>query len=247
MNATCNPKRRSGGGGSFAPPWESVLQSSFASGAIPGISLFRPLVTLPPITLIFLVLASVYLLRRGRGGNRQLLVIVFPKLGILRLDAGVADSLVTTDRTALAALFADVRESDMVPPSCDVLMIYGDLDSSGRFVNGGAALRDLIRDSGAKVVVIATENADERYTKATLSAGHGKANLVLTLARKGDATPRFLSQLFAAMGRSVPMEEAWVQSAPQDADDPANAAGPELLFVQEIGPLWFKPQVTRDG
>ena len=201
--------------------------------------------TLPPVTLVFLVLATVYLLRRRRGGNSQLEVIVFPKLGILRLDAGVVDSLVTMDRAALAPLFADVREGSVVPPSCDVLMIYGDLDSSGRFVNGGAALRDLIRDSGAKVVVIATENADERYTKAALPAGHGQANLVLTLARKGNATPRFLSQLFAAMGQSVPMEEAWVQLAPQDVDDPANAAGPELLFVQEIGPLWFKLRVKR--
>ena len=108
-----------------------------------------------------------------------------------------------------------MEESQTNAPACDVLLIYGELDEKGRFRNSNLGLREIIRDSGAKIVVVASENPASHYIAAGKRTSYGSANLVMTLDRKGDALPTFLVGLFTAMRRGTPMPKAWAALAPQ--------------------------------
>src|SRR5262245_41021778 len=109
-----------------------------------------------------------------------------PALGLLNLQGAAAAELVTGDTAALGPLFDAVRTSDATSPSCDVLFVYCALDWLGRVRNSSSSLREIIRDSGAKVVVVATEHSTFRYIAATKKdVGYGRANLVMTLRRRG--------------------------------------------------------------
>jgi hypothetical protein len=157
-----------------------------------------------------------------------------PRLGSLCLSPSAGLLWANQDRQLLTPLFGDVRESRTTPPSCDVLLIYGKIDDKGRFPGTELGLREIIRDSGAKIVVVASENPGPNYVVAGKRTGYGLANLVMTLDRKGNALPTFLVRLFTAMQQGVPMPKAWVSLAPQSARAP-HANLPETIFACELG------------
>jgi hypothetical protein len=158
-----------------------------------------------------------------------------PRLGSFHLTAA-AEQLWADDRKALSPLFGQVVESRTTPPVCDVLLIYGDIDEKGRVRNSKLGLREIIRDSRAKIVVVASENPGSHYIAAGKRTGYGLANLVMTLNRKGAALPSFLVRLFSAMQQGVPMPRAWVALAPQ-VKDPPHADLPETIFACELGKI----------
>ena len=157
-----------------------------------------------------------------------------PRLGSLSLSPSAARLWANHDRTALSPLFGEVHESQATVPACDVLLIYGDLDEKGRFRNAKLGLRDIIRDSGAKIVVVASENPANHYIAAGKRTGYGSANLVMTLDRKGDALPMFLVRLFTEMQRGIPMPKAWAALAPQ-SKGASHAGLPDTIFACELG------------
>jgi hypothetical protein len=57
-------------------------------------------------------------------------------------------------------------------------------------------LRELIRDSGAKIVVFGLPNSPSSYSKADNRRLYGLANLVETLDRRGDAFELFIAGVF---------------------------------------------------
>jgi hypothetical protein len=157
-----------------------------------------------------------------------------PRLGSLSLSPSAARLWANHDRRALSPLFAKVEESQTNAPACDVLLIYGELDEKGRFRNAKLGLREIIRDSGAKIVVVASENPASHYIAAGRRTGYGLANLVMTLDRKGDALPTFLVRLFTEMQRGIPMPKAWAALAPQ-SKDASHAGLPDTIFACELG------------
>jgi hypothetical protein len=167
-----------------------------------------------------------------------------PVLGVLRLDAAAGRLWKTEDAPTLALLFNEVRESDRDIPRCDVLFIYGTLDAAGRFGGRNLALRDIIRDAGAKVVVVASPNPGPHYIAAAPKTGYGMANLVMVLDRKGSAFPSFFRQLFSSMFEGVPMPEAWTRMAPQVRGAP-HPGLPDSIFACELGPLTFEHAAPR--
>lgn len=165
-------------------------------------------------------------------------VIESPKLGILNLKGDSSAGVMAEDKEALIPVFDSVLESQREVPHCDVLLIYCDLQANGRIHNSSEGLREIIRDSGASVVVVASENEGEGYIAAAQHKDYGLANLVMTVERNGKCFPRFFHDLFAQMKRGVTMPVAWVTLAPQ-IPGRVQEDCPVTIFACELGQVAF--------
>jgi hypothetical protein len=201
------------------------------------------LVSRPPLDLVVGVVGAIvavsgwlWVLRRGQDGVR---VIALPKLGILNLLGPAGSAWAADDSTALLRFFAAVRESDREPPRCDVLFVYADVGRDGAIAHSERSLRDLARDAGAQILVVASPNAAEDYVAATQPTGVTTANLVLTLDRKGPAFARFFAQLFERMHASMSMPKAWVALQPQEPGS-YRPEHPDLVCLMERGHIAFQ-------
>jgi hypothetical protein len=180
------------------------------------------------------VVALVFLTRRG-GAPR----IQSPRLAFLNLKGAASEQILAEDKSALGSMFSAIQESSSTPPPCDVLFIYCDISSDGRISGTTAGLRDIIRNSGARVVVVASENSGESYIASAKKTGYGHANLVLTLDRRGAVFSTFFSRLFDQMMKGTSMPVAWVKLAPQiPGHDHADCPG--AIFSAEAGQVAFK-------
>jgi hypothetical protein len=164
--------------------------------------------------------------------------IADPVLGILNLDGSNSRSLIQEDSDALSALFTSVSRSEGEPLICDVLMVYCRIDPSGQIAGSSKTLREIIRDSEATVVVVATEHPVEAYIAGAPRTGFGHANLVMTLSRNGTSLPRFLTRLFSEMKRGVSMPVAWNSLAPQ-IPGVEHPDAPGTIFACERGQVVF--------
>ncbi len=167
------------------------------------------------IVLIVIAAAALLLVlwrrRRPRGP-----VIRDPKIGFLNLLGEEGERLLAEDRPALAPLFASVEDRrDLPAPACDVLFVYCDLGRDGKVFATEVSLRQLLRRSRARILVVASENGSENCLTAAQEAGHSGANLVLTMARNGAELPELFARLFADMKSGTPMPAAYNQLAPR--------------------------------
>ena len=162
-----------------------------------------------------------------------------PTLGLLDLSFGSAGELVAADKAALGALFSAVVEAVGAPPQCSVLLLYCTFAPDGRIEGSSLQLRDIIRASGAPIAVVATQNPAESYMAAAPQSPYGRANLVLTLNRRGAAFGRFFAALFADMKHGTTMPMAWVRLAPQIPGG-SHPECPDTIFACELGQvrLW---------
>jgi hypothetical protein len=165
--------------------------------------------------------------------------ITSPTIGFLDLAGGDAAAALAADRAALSPLFNSSTESSDEPPVCNVLFLYCQIEPSGTIRGSLRGLREIIRDSGAAVAVVASNNTTESYIAAGKKKTYGHANLVMTLDRRGDAFPRFFQCLFTDMKRGVSMPVAWVKLAPQDSRAEQHADCPGTIFACEVGQLAF--------
>jgi hypothetical protein len=182
------------------------------------------------------VIVCVFLARRGGIGATT---IKSPTIAFLNLKGTAGEQILAEDKSALASMFTAVQESSTTPPPpCDVLFIYCDIAADGRIAGATAGLREIIRDSGARVVVVASENEGDNYIASAAKTGYGHANLVLTLDRRGPVFPAFFSRLFADMMKGTSMPMAWVKLAPQiPGHDHADCPG--TIFSAEAGQIAF--------
>lgn len=181
--------------------------------------------------VLIVIAAAALLLLRLRGRRPRGLVIRDPKLGFLNLLGEEGEQLLAEDRPALAPLFASVGESrDLPPPVCDVLFVYCDLGRDGRIFATEVGLRQLLRRSRARILVLASENRSENCLTAAQEAGQSGANLVLTLARNGAELPELFARLFTEMKKGTPMPAAYNEIAPRGK-----------IFLADAGDLVFAP------
>jgi len=160
-------------------------------------------------------------------------------LGLLDLSGGLATSLAAADRTVLEPLFSRVSESAEGAPRCELLLLYCTIETDGTIRNSRLGLREIIRDAGAPVVVVATPNRGDSYTAAAgRNRRYARANLVMILDRKGEAFGRFFQRLIADMKRGTPMPVAWVKLAPQ-SPGVEHSDCPEAIFACELGQVAF--------
>jgi hypothetical protein len=161
-----------------------------------------------------------------------------PKVGILDLGGEDTKQLVKSDTSFLRPLFDEVQAAESTAPKCDVLFLYAKLTAEGAVLGSTRSLREIIRDSGAKVVVVAIANQSGPYIKAGKQQPYGRANLVMTLNRRGDNFGRFFEALFSRMKEGRSMSAAWVELNPQ-VPGSQQADCPEMIFACEIGALAF--------
>jgi hypothetical protein len=188
----------------------------------------------------------VYLAMRSSGSppresphGSPAIVIAAPTLGILNVVGEDARSALEADRRAFGGLFGRTTEATDAPPRCDVLLIYCQIGVDGRLKNTASSLREVIRDSGAKVVLVASENPADAYIKAGHVEAYGRANLVMTLDRKGAAFGTFFARLFGDMLKGTSMPVAWERLAPQIPGETHRDA-PEAIFACELGQVAFR-------
>jgi hypothetical protein len=167
------------------------------------------------------------------------LIIQSPRIGFLNLIGSAAQTVIEEDKVALGPLFASIEQSEDTPPKCDVLMVYCDLQINGHIANYAGGLRDIIRESKAPIVIVASENDAKSYTAAAKSTGYGRANLVMTLERKGAAFTKFFIALFTRMFRGKTMPLAWVELAPQNPRATHDDC-PGTIFAAEVSHIVFK-------
>lgn len=165
-------------------------------------------------------------------------VLSNPTIGVMAIAPAGAAAYVKRDAAFLTTLFGDVEVMDATPPKCDVLFVYATFSPDGSVIGSMLGLREIIRDSGALIVVVASGNTPESYVKAGAPRPYGQANLVMTLDRRGQAFERFLAALFAKMKSGVSMPDAWIQLSPQVSGG-VDGSIPEMMFACELGPLSF--------
>ena len=162
--------------------------------------------------ILFLVVLLIVAARSPLKRRRPIPTISNPVLGVLNLIGPSAETDLKADLEQLTQYFSEVRQAYDVPPSCDVLLLYCNINSAGVVIGSTQRLGEIIRDAGAVVAVVATNNDAEDYVAAgPLPA----ANLVMTINRRGPLLASMLAQLFAQMKSGVSMGMAWVNLAPQ--------------------------------
>jgi hypothetical protein len=164
-------------------------------------------------------------------------VLKDPKVGLLNLAPEHTVTIAKADAAWLSRLFKSVAASTSVIPRCDVLFLYANLAPDGVVIGAELGLREIIRESGARIVVVASENRAESYIKAGAQRPYGRANLVMTLNRRGAAFEQFFQALFSKMQTGESMPVAWVKLSPQVPGK--DFGGPETIFACEIGSLAF--------
>ena len=167
------------------------------------------------------------------------LVIQCPRIGLFNLLDSSAELIVEEDKEAFRPLFGAMEGSKTAPPVCDVLLIYARVESDGRIAGYRDGLRDIIRQSGAAIVIVASENDGKGYAAAGKSTGYDQANLVPTLKRKGAAFTQFFTELFSRMFKGKSMLLAWVELAPQ-TPGATHENCPESIFAAEISHIVFQ-------
>ena len=165
-------------------------------------------------------------------------IIQEPVLGFLDLSNGAHEHFIRDDKKAFGSLFQSVVDSASAPPQCDVLFVYCNIDGDGKIRRTEMELRDIIYASGARIAVFATINQDCDYMRALRRPGRGRANIVLTLNRKGGAFGTFFHNLFDEMSYGTSMPVAWVKFAPQ-VPGMEHKDCPVTIFACEAGQVAF--------
>jgi hypothetical protein len=119
-------------------------------------------------------------------------------------------------------------------------VIYCQIDPVGRIVGNQLRIRDIVKEAGAYVAVVATDNNPENYMKALNPENDWGANFVLTIERKGDKFLTFFYQLFQSMLQGTSMLSKWVELSPQIPGN-ENSNCPDSIMIAEAG------QVTLEG
>ena len=162
-------------------------------------------------------------------------------IGFANLIGDEAKTLVTEDAAALGPLFERVRlvEPHQIP-TANILFVYAQLNENGT-IRGvdRSGIRQIAQATSAAIIVVASPNSPDSYFNSAKLDGPKRANLVLTLDRKGAAFPNFFHALFTKMrdGENMTMPMAWVQLAPQAPVQPDDI--PATLFLAEGANLVF--------
>jgi hypothetical protein len=117
-------------------------------------------------------------------GSAKMPLLQAPSVGILDVDGLESKRLIALDMMFLKAIFGRVRTVTLAESACDVLFLYATLEADGSVVGSTPGLREIIRDSGAKIVVFGLPNPSLCHAEADKSKPYGKANLVETLDRR---------------------------------------------------------------
>jgi hypothetical protein len=169
--------------------------------------------------------------------------IAQPAIGFLNLCGISCEAIAAQDQTEIGALFqGQVQQATATVPRCDVLFLYCELDAAAKIVGQPQSLGDVIRESGARIAVVASgirrEIVSASGFQKSLGTGNRPVNLVLVLDRNEAAFGRFFRSLFQDMWAGVPMPMAWVKLAPQGPRQPRDI--PATVCIMGAGQVTFR-------
>jgi hypothetical protein len=183
------------------------------------------------------------LFSRGRQSSFQRttadrpLRIANPVIGFLN-HAGAAGALLSqADQRVLSPLFNVLKTSEDLPPRCDILFLYCTIDVETPVSK--PVIRELIKNAGAHVAVIALENSSDAYIKSVGRRTDWFANIVMVVNRKDDKFALFFYRLFAEMFKGRSMLMVWAELAPQIPGS-AHSDVPDSIMAAEAGHITFQ-------
>jgi hypothetical protein len=154
------------------------------------------------------------------------------EIAFVDISSGECEDIIAFDRRSLEGLFRSARSAPYPEiPKCNVLFLYLRLRDDGSIVGASEPLRDLIGRAGSQVAVVASENSSSQYVKAAAGRPGARANLVMTLERKGEHFARFFAALFVRMNEGATMEDAWLELSPQVQ---GSSSLPDTIFSCEL-------------
>jgi hypothetical protein len=156
-----------------------------------------------------------------------------PTLGYLNLGGQAHEAHMLADLESLSTLFPEPIVSERETPTCTVLFVCFTISSTEAAGAASRLLCNIIADSGAKVVVVASEIPEELIEAVFKDIKLGSTNIVLTLERKGDRFGAFFEKLLRSMLGGKAMPVAWNTLAPQIPG--AAHEGPVSLYVPAPG------------
>jgi hypothetical protein len=183
------------------------------------------------------------LFARGRQSTVQRttvdrpLRIANPAIGFLNLSGAAGALLSQADQRVLSPLFKELKTSEDLPPRCDVLFLYCTINADGPLAT--PAIRELIKNAGAYVAVIASENSSDAYIKSVGRRTDWFANIAMIVNRKGDKFALFFHRLFAEMFKGRSMLMVWAELAPQIPGS-AHSDVPDSIMAAEAGHITFQ-------
>jgi hypothetical protein len=183
---------------------------------------------------------------RTRMSANSPYVIANPVLGFVNLAGPTGQALLERDRAVLAEVFANnIRIGENEIPICNVLFFYGTLEPSTRVAGQKFSFRDMVKAAGAHIAVLASEPSpelldSEEFLKAMGTSGDWRANIVITMNRKGDDFGRLFHRLFSRMRDGAAIPTAWVEIAPQGPYQPPDL--PVMFVVFEAANIAFGPK-----
>jgi hypothetical protein len=188
--------------------------------------------------ILFVVVLLIVMGRNPLKTRRPIPTISNPVLGVLNLIGPSAETDVKADLEQLTQYFSEVRQAYDVPPCCDVLLLYCNINSAGVVIGSMQRLGEIVRDAGAVVAVVATNNDAEDYQAAGPLSG--TANLVMTIDRRGPLLASMLAQLFAQMKSGVSMGIAWINLGPQVPGAAEHKDLPGAICALGYGQITFR-------
>ena len=161
-----------------------------------------------------------------------------PVIGFYNLLGDKGNSLVDSDSKILSPIFVESKISQSAVPKCHVLLLYCDLTAEGQIIGSNHRFRDIVKEAGAYVAVIGSENDPDHCFECIEPKNDWNANIVLVLDRKGEKFGLFFQKLFEAMRSGKSMLTAWVELAPQipGYEQPDT---PESIMLPEAGHITF--------
>ncbi len=157
------------------------------------------------------------------------------EVATINLSGKKAESILAYDTAWLSRTFEAIQHKTDLDLKCDILLLYADLATDGSVAGSPSGLREIIRNTGARIVLVASENSADNYIKAGAPRSYGRANLIMTLSRNGHSFGKFFEALFGQMKKGVSMPVAWNNLAPQVPG--AQHDAPETIFACELGAL----------
>ena len=161
-----------------------------------------------------------------------------PSIGFLNLQGPPGAALAEADRQVLSPLFKVAHVVADTIPKCEVLFVYCSVDGQGGVMGSPNGIRDLIKNAGAYVAVVATENRPDAYIRGMNTRNDWHANIALIIDRKGEKLALFFHRLFQEMFNGRSMLTAWVELAPQ-APGRDHPDAPDSIMVAEAGHVTF--------
>jgi hypothetical protein len=155
----------------------------------------------------------------------------------MTLGGGASEA--ASDVEKLSRYFAAVRQSESATPKCDVLFLYGQLEPDATFKGTARELKSIVRESGAAIVVIASDNSGDTYVASGKSGAHKGIVLVMTIDRKGEVFASFFQELFSRMQRGQNMLAAWVAIVPQGPGIKPVIESPETIAAADSAGVVF--------